>query len=149
MAKAVAIAGSDEAPLPVSAGARQRVGVMLDRFDLSYEMPWYSPNRCADQILVQIERLRREAAKLDGQGIDDAPEAWGDLFLEVGALIALSAPILIDLATTAKRAGSFDGPLVPAAFEVSEVRPFTPPLLPCEPVDDRSRALGPAEVDGS
>jgi len=130
LGKAVANAGSSDAPLPVSAAGRSRAAVMLDRFDLCYEMPGYSLNRSADTILVQVSRLARQAADLEGRGIDEAPQAWGDLFLEVKALLALAAPILIDLAAAARQVGGFDGVLTAGAFDVPEVTPFTPPLLP-------------------
>jgi methionyl-tRNA synthetase len=116
--------------LPVSAVGRARAATMFERFDFNYEMPNYSMNRCADTILTHIDRLDRLAADLDGRGLDDQPEAWGDLILQVKALLALSAPILIDLATTAREAGGFDGVLCPGAFDVLEVAPFIPPLLP-------------------
>jgi methionyl-tRNA synthetase len=129
LGKAVANAPDAHAPLPTSAAGRGRAAIMLDRFDLCYEMPTYSLNRAADTILVQISRLARHAAGLEGLGTDEAPQAWGDLFLEVKALLALAAPILIDLAAAADGSGGFDGVLAPGAFDVPEVTPFTPPLL--------------------
>jgi methionyl-tRNA synthetase len=128
LGKAVANGGST--PLPVSAVGRSRVATMLERFDFNYEMPNYSMNRSADAILTQIGRLGRLAAELDGSGLGERPEAWGDLFLQVDALLTLSAPILIDLSAAAVEAGGFDGVLAPGAFETSEVVPFAPPLLP-------------------
>jgi methionyl-tRNA synthetase len=138
LAKAVANAGDDSTRLPVSPAARGRVAVMLERFDLGYEMPTFNLNRSADTVLVHIDRLRRRAAVLDETGLDEAPEAWGDLFCEVKALLALASPILIDLAAAAREAGGFDdspaaGPLVAGAFDVTEVRPFAPPLLAAGP----------------
>lgn len=130
LGKAVANARSSDAPLPVSAAGRSRAAIMLDRFDLCYEVPGYSLNRSADTILVQVSRLARQAADLEGRGIDEAPQAWGDLFLEVKALLALAAPILIDLAAAARQVGGFNGVLTAGAFDVPEVTPFTPPLLP-------------------
>jgi methionyl-tRNA synthetase len=132
LGKAVANARRGDAPLPVSAAGRRRAAIMLDRFDLCYEMPGYSLNRSADTILVQISRLARHASDLEDRGIDEAPQAWGDLFLEVKALLALAAPILIDLAAAARQAGGFDGVLATGAFDVPEVTPFTPPLLPAD-----------------
>lgn len=132
LGKAVANAGGAESLLPVPAAARGRAAAMLATFDSTYEVPGYSMNRSADMILVQIERLGRHAAALDGRGIDDEPEAWGGLFLEVKALLALAAPILIDLSAAARQAGGFDGVLTAGAFDVPEVRPFTPPLLPAD-----------------
>jgi len=99
---------------------------MLERFDFIYEMPNYSMNRAADTILTQIGRLGRIAAGLDGDGV----EAFGDLFLQVSALLAVGSPILIDLAAAAKAAGAYDVVLAPGAFDVDEITPFAPPLLP-------------------
>jgi len=132
LGKAIANARRGDAPLPVSAAGRGRAAIMGDRFDLCYEMPGFSLNRVADTILIQISRLARHAAALDGLGIDEVPQAWGDLFLEVKALLALAAPILIDLAAAARQAGGFDGILSTGSFDVAEVTPFTPPLLPAD-----------------
>ena len=134
LAKAVANAGGDNARLPVSAAARERVALMRDRFDLGYEMPTFNLNRSADTVLVHIDRLRRQALTLDGTGLDEQPEAWGDLFCEVKALLAVASPLLIDLAAAAGEAGAFDelpdaGVLVTGSFELAEVTPFVPPLL--------------------
>jgi methionyl-tRNA synthetase len=129
LGKAAANASDAEAPLPTSAAGRGRAAIMLDRFDLCYEMPNYSLNRAADTTLIQISRLAQRAADLEGLRIDEAPRDWGDLFLEVKALLALAAPILIDLAAAARAAGGFDGLLAPGAFDLPEIRPFTPPLL--------------------
>lgn len=116
--------------LPVSDAGRSHAAVLLERFDFGYEMPNYSMNRSADAVLNQIGRLARIAAALDGAGVDQDPEAWGDLFLQAKALLALASPILIDLAEAARAAGGFDGVLAPGAFDVAEVAPFAPPLLP-------------------
>jgi methionyl-tRNA synthetase len=149
LGKAVANAGSNGARLPVSAEARARSATMLERFDTSYEMPSYSLSRSADTILVQIERLGRQAARLDGQDITADLEGWGDLFSEVRALLALAAPILIDLGAAARQAGGFDGVLAPGAFDVAEVWLFTPPLLPADaPGPAASGGPGPAAADG-
>ena len=128
--KAIANAGNAAPPLPVSATGRTRAAAMLERFNFNYEMPNYSMNRSAEAILTQIGRLDRLAMRLDGRSLEEEPAAWGDLVLQVRALLALSAPILIDLAATARTAGGFDGVLAPGAFEVAEVVPFQPPLLP-------------------
>jgi methionyl-tRNA synthetase len=102
---------------------------MLDRFDATYEMPAYSLTRSADNILVQIERLGKRAAALDGIGFDADPAAWGDLFLEVKALLTGAAPILIDLGAAARDAGGL-ARLRAEAFDVTQVEPFAPPFLP-------------------
>jgi methionyl-tRNA synthetase len=138
-------AGGGERALPVSAQGRSRAAVMLERFDFGYEMPNYSMNRSADAILNQIGRLDRLAAALRDVPADQDPEAWGDLFLQVKALLALSSPILIDLAAAGRAAGGFDGTLAPGAFEVAEVTAFAPPRLPC--ID--GFAVDGSAVDGS
>jgi methionyl-tRNA synthetase len=140
LAKAAANAAGSVV-LPVSDAGRAMAATMLARFDFHYEMPNYSLNRCADTILSQIARLSRLATGLDGRGFDEEPAGWGDLILQVRALIALSAPILIDLAAAARAAGGFDGVLAPGAFEVSEVTPFVPPLLSLTAADE---AISPA-----
>jgi methionyl-tRNA synthetase len=131
--KAYANAARGEAPLPVSALGRHRAAAMLARFDACYEMPNYSLSRSADTILVHIDRLSKRAAALDGRAIDEDPAAWGDLFCEITALLAVASPILIDLGAAARQAGGFDGVLAAGAFEVDEVRPFAPPFLPGTP----------------
>jgi methionyl-tRNA synthetase len=120
------VANADGGPLPVTAAGRERAATMVERFDFIYEMPNYSMNRAADTVLTQIGRLGRIAASLDGSGV----EAFGDLFLQVSALLRVASPILIDLAAAAKQAGAYDVVLAPGAFDVAEVTPFAPPLLP-------------------
>jgi methionyl-tRNA synthetase len=127
--KAYADAGSTSTPLPVSVTGRARAATMAERFDFHYEMPNYSMNRCAEAILSQISRLAGLASGLDGRSFDEEPVRWGDLILQVKALLALSAPILIDLAAAAQTAGGHTGVLAPGAFELTEVIPFQPPLL--------------------
>jgi methionyl-tRNA synthetase len=138
LAKAVANAGGATTTLPVSAAARSRVAAMLDRFDVHYEMPTYSLARAADTILVQIDRLGARAAALDGRSLESDPQAWGDLFLEVRALLVAASPILIDLADAARRVGVAHN-LSGGAFDVTEVHPFAPPSLPEEPSDPSGR----------
>ncbi len=136
LAKAIANAGDDSAQLPVSPGARGRTVLMRERFTLCYEMPTFNLNRSADTVLVQLDRLRRCAVALDGIGLDEQPEAWGDLFCEVKALLALASPILIDLVDAAREAGIFSdtpGLLAAGAFDVTDIKPFAPPLLSTEP----------------
>lgn len=130
LGKAVTNAREGAATLPVSAAGRSHAAVMLERFDFGYEMPNYSLNRSADNVLQHIARLDRIAAALDGTGFDAAPEAWGDLYLQVRALLALAAPILVDLGEAARAAGGHTGPLVAGAFETDRVEAFAPPLLP-------------------
>ena len=143
LGKAVANAASGAAAwLPVSTAARARAAAMLARFDIFYEMPTYSLNRAADTILVHIDRLSRRAAALDGLDIDVESEAWGDLFLELKALLAAAAPILIDLAAAAQRVGEVDLDLFAGAFDSPAVKPFAPPLLPVDPNGEPATAAG-------
>jgi methionyl-tRNA synthetase len=106
---------------------------MFARFDAAYEFPSHSLTRAADTILVHVERLSRLAAALNGVETSDHPEAWGDLFLEVKALLALAAPILIDLSSAARRAGGHDGVLTADAFDVPQITTFAPPQVPDAP----------------
>jgi methionyl-tRNA synthetase len=129
LAKAIANAGSGTDPLPVSATGRRRAATMLERFDYCYEMPAYSLNRCAETILIHVGRLARTAADLSIRGIDEQPEAWADLFLQVQVMLAVASPILIDLAAAARQACGLDGTLSLQAYDVTEIRPFTPPSL--------------------
>jgi methionyl-tRNA synthetase len=77
-----------EVSTEVTSGGWERAAAVLDRFRACYELPAFSLTRAAEAIVVQLERLRRRAAvRVDG-----------DLFLEVRALVAGAAPILIDVA---------------------------------------------------
>jgi methionyl-tRNA synthetase len=115
--------------LPVSAAARTRAGLMIDRFAACYELAGYSLNRAADLIAVQLDRLERCAADA-GDGECDA----GDCYLETAALIACAAPILIDLAAAAAAAGAPVDRLSIAAFAVTHIAPFALPRLDRAPV---------------
>jgi methionyl-tRNA synthetase len=129
LAKAIANAGAD-GPLPTSASGRRHVAAMLERFDFCYEMPNYNLNQVAETILVHVGRLARVAADRAIRGIDEQPEAWGDLFLQVKVLLAVVSPVLIDLAVAARQSLGFDGALTSGAYDVTSVQRFVPPLLP-------------------
>ncbi|MGE5827754.1 MAG: class I tRNA ligase family protein [Micromonosporaceae bacterium] len=132
LAKQVANAGNGAA-VPVSETGRHRAAAILERLDAFFEMPTFCLSRGADTILVQIDRLARRAFEMDGSRRDDVePFEWGDVFLETKALLAAAAPILIDLSAAARQAGGFDGVLAPGAFDVTEVKRFTPPQIPAE-----------------
>jgi methionyl-tRNA synthetase len=130
LGKAIANSESGDDPLPVSAAGRQLAATMLERFDYCYEMPNFSLNQVAETILVHVRRLAQVAADLDIRGIDEQPQAWGDLFLQVKALLAAMAPVLIDLAGATRDGLGFDGTLAGGAYEVSQAKPFVPPSLP-------------------
>ncbi|HEY2579377.1 MAG TPA: class I tRNA ligase family protein [Streptosporangiaceae bacterium] len=127
LGKAIANASSG-GPLPVSATGRERAATILERFGHCYEMPDYCLNRCAETILVHVGRLSRIAGEIS-RGIDEQPATWGDLFLQVKALLAAAAPVLIDLAAAVSEGLGFDGELAAGVFDVAEIKPFTPPVL--------------------
>jgi methionyl-tRNA synthetase len=129
LGKTIANARRGDEPLPVTAAGRRLAEVMLERADHAYEMPDYSLNRVAETVLLHVGRLARVAGDRAIRGIDDQPEEWGDLFLQVKVLLAVAAPVLIDLAATAKQSLGFGGALTAGAYDVAEIRPFTPPLL--------------------
>jgi methionyl-tRNA synthetase len=115
--------------LPVSDLGRRQAALMLERFDFCYEMPNYSLTRVADTILTHIARLSRVAGELADVGAEEALNSCGDLLLQVQALLALAAPVLIDLAEQARQDGGFTGVLEPGAFEVADIAAFVPPRL--------------------
>ncbi len=125
LGKAVADFGGTDTALTVSDSARQRAGVMVQRFRACYEINGFSLPRAADVIVGQIDRLLRRA--------EDPPmadsHAVGDLFLEVQGLIAGAAPILIDFADAATDVAGLDHRLTADAFKVAQVRPFPLPTL--------------------
>ena len=133
LGKAIANARKGDDPLPVSAAGRQRAAIMLERFDHCYEMPEFSLNQVAETILLHVARLSRVAADQAIRGIDEQPEAWGDLFLQVKVLLAVAAPVLIDLAAATRENLGFDGALNRDAYDVAEVKPFVPPSLSLSP----------------
>lgn len=130
LGKQIANAKSGDDPLPVSAAGREHAATMLERFDFCYEMPNYNLNQVAETILVHVGRLARVAADLDIRGIDEQPEAWGDLFLQVKALLAAMAPVLIDLGTATGEHLGFDGALSGTGYDVTEIKPFVPLTMP-------------------
>lgn len=129
LSKQIANAQRGSEPLPVSPAGRQRAAAILERFDYCYEMPNYNLNQCAQTLLTHVSRLARIAGELDSGGIDEQPDAWGDLFLQVKTVLAAASPILIDLATQVRESLGFDGALTTGAYDVTEISPFVPPLL--------------------
>lgn len=141
LAKAVAEFGVGGDTLPVSAQARGRCATMAARFAACYELDGFSLHRAADLVVQHVDRLRRRATALpgDGQGRagGDAPALLGDLFAEVRTLAAAASPILADLGDACLRAGAFEE-TVRLDAGPRAVRAFTVP-----PMD------GPARVAGS
>ncbi|WP_433189646.1 class I tRNA ligase family protein [Actinoallomurus sp. CA-150999] len=112
-------AGAGDAPLPTSETGRRRAEILIERVRLGYELPSFS--RVADTIAGRLEGLAEEAAVADGE-----PVALGDLFLQVRALLACAAPILIDVAAEAAEAGVDLGL---AAAQPAEIGAFPLPRL--------------------
>jgi methionyl-tRNA synthetase len=123
---AAAAAAGPDGTLPVSAAGRARAAVMLERFDHCYELPGLSLHRAADLVLVQLDRLVRSTARLEGARAGSC--AAGDLFLETRTLLAAAAPILIDVAEAARRSG-VDLALNGDVTGVTGVEPFALPPL--------------------
>lgn len=113
-------------PLPVSAQAPRYAAAMMARFRQCYELETYSLTRAAELVGQNVARLRTHAQRLlAGEG----SAGLGDLFLQVRALICCAAPILVDLADEAAKAGDFELHVTPAAFEQSHTTAFAVPRL--------------------
>ncbi|MER7460419.1 class I tRNA ligase family protein [Micromonospora sp. NPDC126480] len=106
--------------LPASAEGRRRATTIADRFRTWYELPAFSLGQLADTLGTQVGRLAAEAESLAGTA------GVGDLVVQVRALIAGAAPLLIDTAAIAHGDG-WGGPDPAAAPEtVAALR--LPPL---------------------
>ena len=111
---------------------------MLARFADYYEITAYSPSNAANFLLVQLARLHEDAESLARQPDEVVPGLLGDLFVEVRALLAGAAPILVDLAEQVRRQDGWDGTFDPAQPEVSFVKPFVlPTFAGADPVGRR------------
>jgi methionyl-tRNA synthetase len=108
-------------PLPTTEAGRRRAATVVDRFRLCYELPTYSVSRAARTVVGQLSRLR-EAAELADPLADPGTGQLGDLLLELRALLACAAPILVDVADRAAAgvevAMTVDQPTTIAAFEL-------------------------------
>lgn len=116
------LAGSDALTLPVTEDGRRRAAAIVHRFRLCYELPTFSLHRAADGIMVQLDRLLGEAS-----GEQVTP---GDLVLQVRALLACAAPIMVD--ATAGLELSLDRLDTQDAHEVFPLR--LPRLHPTSPL---------------
>ncbi|MEW1656739.1 class I tRNA ligase family protein [Streptomyces sp. NPDC093707] len=121
------LAADAEGELPVSAGGRLRATAVAERFIDAYEIATYCPSSAADHLVSQLQRLGKHAGRVADLPAADRAEALGDLFLELRAVLAGAAPLLIDTAEQARRDGGWDGTLDPAAFQARSVRPFRVP----------------------
>lgn len=89
-------------PLEVTATGRSRANAIHQGFQQGYDLASFSPARAADMLVTQLGRLRDEARAPD-DCIDCG--SFGDMLLSVRTVLACAAPILIDAAAEALRAG--------------------------------------------
>ncbi|MFD5860096.1 class I tRNA ligase family protein [Streptomyces chartreusis] len=120
---ALAPAGA-ASPLPTSATGRDRAAAIIDRFRLTYELDGFNLGRTAENVVAGLDRLA--AAAQEPRERDDALGA-GDLLLQVRALLACAAPLLIDAAAEATAAGV---DLALDAEQPEKITPFALPRLP-------------------
>ncbi|WP_327415045.1 class I tRNA ligase family protein [Streptomyces sp. NBC_01233] len=131
-----------DAPLPVSRTGADHAGIVVERFRSHYELESFSLHRAADLVVVHLDRLLGQADRVAA----DVPTDLGDLVLAVRTLTACAAPLLVDLAARAERAGA-DLALPAGPFAAAPVAPLRLPLLStavgafeslAEPVDIRA-----------
>jgi methionyl-tRNA synthetase len=91
-----ALAGHDDAPLPVSAAAQARVLELDAELRGCFELSGFSAARAAARLAERLAELRAQAA---------TGARPGDLLAGLRALLAWSAPILVDTAEAARAAG--------------------------------------------
>ncbi|MFB6559989.1 MULTISPECIES: class I tRNA ligase family protein [unclassified Streptomyces] len=113
-----------DALLPVSETGAQEAGIVVERFRSHYELESFSLHRAADLIVVHLDRLLKQAERVS----PGVPSDLGDLVLAVRTLTACAAPLLVDLAARAERAGA-DLSLPAGAFPTDPVAPLRLPLL--------------------
>ncbi len=113
-----------DALLPVSATGAEQAGIVVERFRSHYELESFSLHRAADLIVVHLDRLLKQADRV----AVDVPSDLGDLILAVRTLTACAAPLLVDVAARAERAGA-DLTLPAGAFAADPVAPLRLPLL--------------------
>ncbi|MEV5912757.1 class I tRNA ligase family protein [Streptomyces chartreusis] len=120
---ALAPAGAGS-PLPTTATGRDRAAGIIERFRLTYELDGFNLGRSAENVVAALDRLA--AAAREPRERDDAL-GTGDLLLQVRALLACAAPLLIDAAAEATAAGV---DLALDAEQPEKVTPFALPRLP-------------------
>ncbi|MEU9081719.1 class I tRNA ligase family protein [Streptomyces sp. NPDC048357] len=113
-----------DALLPVSRTGADHAGIVVERFRSHYELESFSLHRAADLVVVHLDRLLKQADRV----AVDIPSDLGDLVLAVRTLTACAAPLLVDLAARAERAGA-DLTLPAGAFTTDPVAPLRLPLL--------------------
>ncbi|WP_420076685.1 class I tRNA ligase family protein [Streptomyces sp. JL3001] len=127
---ALAPAGAGS-PLPTTATGRDRAASIIERFRLTYELDGFNLGRSAESLVAALDRLA--AAAQEPRERDDALGA-GDLLLQVRALLACAAPLLIDAAAEATAAG------VDLALDAEQPEKITPFVLPRLPQAARAGA---------
>ncbi|MFE6940018.1 class I tRNA ligase family protein [Streptomyces chartreusis] len=120
---ALAPAGAGS-PLPTTATGRDRAAGIIERFRLTYELDGFNLGRSAENVVAALDRLA--AAAQEPRERDDAL-GTGDLLLQVRALLACAAPLLIDAAAEATAAGV---DLALDAEQPEKITPFALPRLP-------------------
>ncbi|WP_433649991.1 class I tRNA ligase family protein [Micromonospora zamorensis] len=85
--------------LPTSGTGRRLAATVSRRFQACYELPTFSLGQAAETLAAQVDRLASAAAAL-ADGPVDATDL-GDLVVQVRALLAGAAPLLIDTAAVA------------------------------------------------
>ncbi|WCH92518.1 class I tRNA ligase family protein [Streptomyces moderatus] len=120
---ALAPAGAGS-PLPTTATGRDRAAGIIERFRLTYELDGFNLGRSAENVVAALDRLA--AAAREPRERDDA-FGTGDLLLQVRALLACAAPLLIDAAAEATAAGV---DLALDAEQPEKITPFALPRLP-------------------
>ncbi|MFC8239808.1 class I tRNA ligase family protein [Streptomyces chartreusis] len=120
---ALAPAGA-ASPLPTSATGRERAAGIIERFRLTYELDGFNLGRTAENVVAGLDRL---AAAAQEPRVRDEALGAGDLLLQVRALLACAAPLLIDAAAEATAAGV---DLALDAEQPEKITPFALPRLP-------------------
>ncbi|WP_051789764.1 class I tRNA ligase family protein [Streptomyces sp. NRRL S-1022] len=129
---AIAPAGS-ASPLPTTAVGRARAAGIIERFRLTYGLESFSLGRSAENVTAAVGRLAVAAQDaLEG----DDPLVAGDLLLQVRALLACAAPLLVDTAAEAAAAGV---ELALNAEQPEKIAPFALPRLPLATRDGAGR----------
>ncbi|WP_326589117.1 class I tRNA ligase family protein [Streptomyces sp. NBC_01294] len=116
-----------DALLEVSETGAAHAAIVVERFRSHYELESFSLHRAADLVVVHLDRLLKQADRVAA----DVPGDLGDLVLAVRTLTACAAPLLVDLAARAERAGV--GLTLPAGpVAAAPVAPLRLPLLSTE-----------------
>lgn len=130
-AMSVLSAGEPGTPVPTSAAGRRRAAAMAQRFGSAYAPGRFSPRQVGTLLTTHVDRLAALAAAACRE-----PALAGDVFLEVRALVAQTAPVLVDVAARLVDAGV---DLDPGTAPAAAVLPFRLPRL----ADPREREDAP------